>query len=228
MRILLVEDDPSLGPTLAGGLREEGFQVDLAADGAEADLFLRDRTYDVIILDRLLPDGRGEELLARWRRQGLQTPVLMLTALDAVADRVTGLRAGADDYLCKPFAFAELVARLEALARRGRAPLVDLRVGPLVLEPAARRLRCGDRSVALTPREYALMEAFFRHPGQVLSRERLAEVAWPEPWEASDNLIEAHIRNLRRKIALVAGSHEYLRTVRGVGYVLEGEPCGRS
>lgn len=225
MRILVVEDDPKLSAALVAGLREEGYRVDHAADGHEADLFVRDRHYDMIILDRLLPGISGDELLARWRRERLPTPVLILTALDAVDDRVTGLRAGADDYLCKPFAFAELLARIEALARRGAVPPAGLAVGALRLDPASRQLRVGDRAVTLTAREYALMELFLRHPGQVMTREQIASAAWDEPWEASDNLIEAHIKNLRRKLALVAGDDRCLRTVRGVGYVLEGERC---
>lgn len=221
MRVLIAEDDPKLGKALVEGLREDGYKVDYAADGREADLFARDRHYDVIILDRLLPGISGDDLLLRWRRDNLRTPVLMLTALDAVADRVTGLRAGADDYLCKPFAFAELLARMEALTRRGAAPLTDLTVAGLSLEPATRRLRAGDRTVTLTAREYDLMELFLRHPGQVMTREQIATAGWDEPWDASDNLIEAHIKNLRRKLALVAGDDRYLHTVRGVGYRLE-------
>ncbi len=225
MRILLVEDDPKLAQAVVTGLRQEGYKVDHAADGTEAALFVADRSYDVIILDRLLPGIGGDDLLSRWRRQGLQTPILLLTALDTVSDRVTGLRAGADDYLGKPFAFAELVARIEALARRGVSPLADLTAGQLRLEPATRRLRVDDRTVALTAREYALMELFVRHAGQVLTREQLATAAWDEPWEASDNLIEAHIKNLRRKLALLPEAGVALRTVRGVGYVLEASPC---
>ncbi|BDG61657.1 response regulator transcription factor [Caldinitratiruptor microaerophilus] len=218
-----MEDDPRLGPALVAGLREEGLLVDHAQDGHEADLFVRDRRYDVIILDRLLPGVSGDELLARWRQQRLTTPVLLLTALDSVGDRVAGLRGGADDYLCKPFAFAELLARVEALARRSAAPVADLTFGALRLEPSTRRLRVGDRAVTLTGREYALMELFIRHPGQVMTRDQIAAAAWDEPWEASDNLIEAHVKNLRRKLALVAGDGYRLRTVRGVGYVLEGD-----
>lgn len=224
MRALLVEDDPRLAAAVAAGLREEGWRVDVAADGAEADLFAADRAYDVIILDRRLPGPSGDELLARWRARHVTTPVLMLTALDAVADRVTGLRAGADDYLCKPFSFAELLARLEALVRRGARPPAALAVGPLRLDPATRHLRHGDRAVLLSAREYSLMELFCRHPGQVLTRERLACAGWDEPWEASDNLIEAHIKNLRHKLALVGGAREWLRTQRGAGYVLEVRP----
>lgn len=224
MRALLVEDDPRLAAAVAAGLREEGWRVDVAADGGDADLFARDRAYDVIVLDRLLPVLSGDQLLAQWRARGLPTPVLMLTALDAVADRVTGLRAGADDYLCKPFSFAELLARMEALVRRGARPQAGLAAGPLRLDPATRHLCHGDRAVLLTAREYALMELFCRHPGQVLPRERIAGALWDEPWEASDNLIEAHVKNLRHKLALIGASRDLLRTRRGTGYVLEVAP----
>lgn len=221
VRVLLVEDDGKLARALLRGLREEGLQVDHAAHGEDADLFLADRTYDVVVLDRLLPGTPGDALLERWRRRGLRTPILMLTALDAVPDRVAGLRAGADDYLGKPFAFAELVARILALGRRGTGGAgPGPAAGALELDPSTRTLRRGDRRVPLTAREYALMDLFLRHPGQVLPRGRLAEAAWTEPWEAADNTIEAHIKNLRKKLADL-GAADALRTHRGAGYALE-------
>ncbi|BAS27754.1 response regulator transcription factor [Limnochorda pilosa] len=223
MRLLLVEDDPALSELIVQGLSEEGYRVDHAADGEEAELFLADRTYAVVLLDRLLPDRRGEDLLAQWRARGLGTPVLFLTALDAVEERVKGLRLGADDYLTKPFAFEELLARIEALARRSSlvGPGGRLRSSDLALDPQQARLEGpGGAWVTLTPREAALLELFLRHPGQVLQRQTLLEQVWSEPWEVSENALEAHVKNLRQKIRQV-GSSARLRAVRGVGYTLE-------
>lgn len=223
MRILLVEDDAHLGEIIVRGLREEGYQVDRAMDGNEAQLFRLTRTYGVIILDRMLPDMRGEELLQTWRQGNCNTPVLMLTALDAVSDRVTGLKAGADDYLCKPFAFAELLARIEALQRRGSLNTTSvLNAGNLELNPQTRLLTVQGRSVMLNRLEYDLMDIFLRHPGQILGKETLAEQCWKEPWDASDNTIEAQIKNLRKKLRLIDDS-AWLKTMRGVGYRLEVE-----
>ncbi|AET68207.1 response regulator with CheY-like receiver domain and winged-helix DNA-binding domain [Desulfosporosinus orientis DSM 765] len=221
MRILLVEDDAHLGEIIVRGLREEGYQVDCAAGGNEAELFLRTRTYGVIVLDRMLPDIRGEELLKKWRQRDCNTPVLILTALDAVSDRVTGLKAGADDYLGKPFAFAELLARLEALQRRTSLNTSSvIKAGNLELNPQTRLLTSQKRSVLLNRLEYELMDIFLRHPGQVLGKETLAEQCWKEPWDASDNTIEAQIKNLRKKLKLI-DDREWIKTMRGVGYRLE-------
>jgi len=223
VRILLVEDDAHLGEILVRGLREEGYQIDRAVDGNEAELFYLDRTYGVIVLDRMLPDMRGEELLQKWRQENCNTPVLMLTALDAVSDRVTGLKAGADDYLCKPFAFVELLARIEALQRRGNLNTTSIiKTGNLELNPQTRLLTVRKRSVMLNRLEYDLMDIFLRHPGQILSKETLAEQCWQEPWEASDNTIEAQIKNLRKKLKLI-DDRVWLKTMRGVGYRLEVE-----
>lgn len=227
VRLLLVEDDPTLSELLVQGLHEEGYHVDRAADGEEADLFLADRVYAVILLDRLLPDRPGEALLARWRSRGLATPVLFLTALDAVEERVRGLRLGADDYLVKPFAFEELLARIEALARRGSLVGTNgsLRLWDLLLDRELGHLKGPGRTpVALTPREAALLEIFLRHAGQVLQRRILLAQLWDEPWDVSENALEAHVKNLRQKIRRV-GSRVQLRAVRGVGYVLERRPA---
>lgn len=223
MRILLVEDDPRLAGAVQKGLREEGYAVDHAAAGSEARLLTNTRHYDLIILDRMLPEVSGDHLLAGWRRQGLSTPILMLTALDAVADRVTGLRAGADDYLVKPFAFDELLARLGALARRnggGRGPV--LMVGELTLDPLTGYLSCGDKAVKLSAQEYRLMEFFMRHPGQILTRSAIADACWQEPATISDNAVEAQVKNLRKRIADVSPL-SWLQTRRGLGYLLEGK-----
>ena len=221
MRILLVEDDAHLGEIIDRGLREEGYQIDRAMGGNEAELFHLTRTYGVIVLDRMLPDMRGEELLQKWRQRNCNTPVLMLTALDAVSDRVTGLKAGADDYLCKPFAFDELLARIEALQRRGSLNTSTvIKAGNLELNPQTRLLTLQERSVMLNRLEYDLMDIFLRHPGQILGKETLAEQCWKEPWDASDNTIEAQIKNLRKKLRLI-DDRVWLKTLRGVGYRLE-------
>jgi DNA-binding response OmpR family regulator len=224
MRILLVEDDRRLAGALQRGLQEEGYAVDHAGSGGEAELLAATRRYDLIILDRMLPEISGDQLLARWRREGLTIPILMLTALDAVADRVTGLRAGADDYLVKPFAFAELLARIEALLRRAAgAPGRRLQVGPLVLDPETRTLACGERQVALSAQEYRLMELFMRNPGRVLTRAAILDACWQDPETISDNAVEAQVKNLRKRIATIS-PRPWLQTRRGLGYVLEANP----
>ncbi|MFZ5825889.1 MAG: response regulator transcription factor [Bacillota bacterium] len=226
MRILLAEDDRRLAAALCKGLREEGYAVDHAATGGEARLFANTRHYDLIILDRMLPEVSGDHLLAGWRRQGGATPILMLTALDAVADRVTGLRAGADDYLVKPFAFAELLARIEALIRRvgagGQGPLVQ--VGDLVLDPQNGLLRAGERQVELSFRELQIMLFFMRHPGQILSRAAIADACWQEPEQITDNAVEAQVKNLRKRLAAVS-PRPWIQTRRGLGYILEANPA---
>jgi DNA-binding response OmpR family regulator len=225
VRILCVEDDLNLAKAVIRGLREEGYVVDHAATGSEARLLAGTRHYSLVILDRMLPEISGDHLLAEWRRKGLNTPVLMLTALDAVADRVTGLRGGADDYLVKPFAFEELLARLEALTRRvggQKSWGTELRVGDLFLDTETGCLFAGGKRVKLTAQEFHLMELFMRHPGQILSRQTITDACWTEPEEISDNVIEAHIKNLRKRIAAVT-TQPYLHTRRGLGYTLEAE-----
>lgn len=225
MRILLVEDDRRLAGAVCKGLREEEYTVDHAAKGGDARLFIATRQYDLILLDRMLPEVSGDHLLAEWRRQGFSTPVLMLTALDAVADRVTGLRAGADDYLVKPFAFDELLARIEALTRRagsgGRGPLC--RAGDLALDPQTGLLSYGDRQVELSARELQIMLVFMRHPGQILSRAAIANACWQEPELITENAVEAQVKNLRKRIAVVS-SRPWIQTRRGLGYILEANP----
>ena len=226
MRILLVEDDPRIARATLRGLQEEGYAVDHAANGPDAELLAETRHYDLIILDRMLPGLSGDQLMAGWRRKGVTTPILMLTALDAVADRVTGLRAGADDYLVKPFAFDELLARLEALARRSSGSTMrgpQLQVGELTLDPETGRLACGDRVVELSATEYRLMEFFMRHPGQILSRAAIADGCWQDPEEITDNAVEAQVKNLRKRIAQIS-DRGWLQTRRGLGYVLEANP----
>ncbi|MGE5672530.1 MAG: response regulator transcription factor [Mycobacterium leprae] len=226
MRVLLVDDDKRLAGAVMRGLQEEGYVVDHAATGGDARLLVDTRHYDLIILDRMLPEVSGDLLLAGWRRKGVTTPILMLTALDAVADRVTGLRAGADDYLVKPFAFEELLARLDALARRGSGAEAwggSLKVGDLVLDPETGFLSCNGESVRLTAQEFRLMAFFMRHPGQILTRSVISDSCWEEPEAISDNAIEAQVKNLRKRIAVVSPA-QWLQTRRGLGYVLEPNP----
>jgi DNA-binding response OmpR family regulator len=226
MRILLVEDDRAQAGAVRLGLEEEGYVVDWAPTGTDARLLVDARHYDLILLDRMLPEVSGDQLLAGWRRSGSTTPVLMLTALDAVTDRVTGLRGGADDYLVKPFAFEELLARIEALARRssGQTALGQvLRVGDLQLDLETGQLSCGVQEVRLTAQEFRLLAFFMRHPGQILTRPIIADGCWVEPEEISDNVIEAHMKNLRKRIAAVS-PRPWLQTRRGLGYVMEANP----
>jgi two-component system, OmpR family, response regulator len=226
MRILLVEDDRRLAGAVVKGLREEGYAIDHAPTGTDARLLSATRKYDMVILDRMLPGVSGDQLLAEWRRKAMPAPVLMLTALDAVADRVTGLRAGADDYLVKPFAFEELLARLVALSRRfapATARGAELRVGDLVLDADLGRLRCGDGTVDLSAQEYRLMEYFMRHPGQILSRGAIADGCWQEPDMITNNAVEAQVKNLRKRIAVLS-PRSWLQTRRGLGYILEENP----
>ena len=222
MRILLVEDDRKAAALLMRGLREEGFVVDHAASLAEADEAAFVTTHDLIVLDGMLPDGDGVALCRTLRARGQQVPVLMLTARDALSDRVDGLNAGADDYLTKPFEFEELLARLRALLRRSdmtRPPVLvadDLR-----LDPASLQVTRAGRPVELTPKEFALLQALMRQPGAVVPRQRLAEQIWHGDPLAIDNLIDAHMSKLRRKID-AAGGRPLIETVRGRGFRLRG------
>jgi len=222
MRILLVEDDRKAAALLVRGLREEGFVVDHAASLAEADEAAFVTTHDLIVLDGMLPDGDGVTLCHTLRARGQQVPVLMLTARDALSDRVDGLNAGADDYLTKPFEFEELLARLRALLRRSdmtRPPVLvadDLR-----LDPASLQVTRAGRPVELTPKEFALLQALMRQPGAVVPRQRLAEQIWHGDPLAIDNLIDAHMSKLRRKID-AAGARPLIETVRGRGFRLRG------
>ncbi len=205
---------------LRRGLREEGLAVDVAARGEDALPRAAATEYDAIVLDVMLPGIDGFETCRRLREDGVWAPVLMLTARDAVEDRVAGLDGGADDYLTKPFSFSELLARLRALARRGSSerPTV-LSVGDLRLDPATRRAWRGEAEVELSPREFSLLEAFMRHPGEVLSRFQLLERAWDFEYENRSNVIDVYVRYLREKVDRPFGARS-LETVRGVGYRL--------
>ena len=216
MRVLIVEDDLRMASLLRRGLTGEGLAADVAANGEDALWLAQAHPYDAIVLDVMLPGLDGFETCRRLRGDGVWVPVLMLTARDAVDDRVVGLDSGADDYLVKPFAFAELLARLRALARRGEGerPAV-LAVGELRLDPATREVRRGEAPVVLSTKEFALLEIFMRRPGQVLSRLDLIEHAWDFAYENRSNVVDVYIRRLRRKIGADA-----VETVRGAGYRL--------
>jgi two-component system copper resistance phosphate regulon response regulator CusR len=223
MRILVVEDEPQLGKQVAAGLREELHAVDLVADGrsALAHLFAPgDAGYDIVLLDVLLPGVDGFTICREVRRRGLRVPILMLTARQAIEDRVEGLDAGADDYLTKPFAFAELLARVRALGRREPG----LQVGPLCIadltfNPLTKRVARGEQVIPLTAREYAIVELLIRHSPQVLTRDQIASGAWDRDADHASNVIDVFIRNLRRKIDDPFPT-KLLHTVRGVGYTL--------
>ena len=225
MRVLVVEDEVKLAGLLKRGLEEEGYAVDIAADGNEAIWMGTENPYDAVLLDVMLPDADGFEVCRRLRDAGRWSPVLMLTARDAVEDRVAGLDAGADDYLTKPFSFAELLARLRALVRRGaRERPVELKVGDLVLDPATHRVTRGGVHVDLTRKEFALLEYFMRHPGEVLTRTRLIEHVWDFAFEGDSNVVDVYVRYLREKIDRPYGRRS-LETIRGSGYRLREEPA---
>jgi len=218
MRVLVVEDELRMASLIRRGLVKEGLAADIAPNGEEALVSARASDYDAIVLDVMLPGINGFETCRRLREGGVWAPVLMLTARDSVEDRVAGLDTGADDYLVKPFAFAELLARLRALARRGDSerPAV-LSLGDLRLDPATREVWRGDPEIQLSPKEFSLLETFMRRPGQVLSRLHLLEHAWDFAYENRSNVVDVYIRHLRRKIDEPFGRHT-LETVRGAGY----------
>lgn len=222
MRLLLIEDERRLAERLARGLREEAFAVDVAGSAAAARDSVAANPYDLVLLDLGLPDGSGIDLLRGWRREGVSTPVLILTARDLVEEKVEGLNAGADDYLTKPFAFEEVLARVRALLRRQAAPPRSvLTVGRLRLDRDARQAERAGEPLDLTPREMALLEYFMLHPGVVLSRSRIAEHVWDETYEARSNTIDVILARLRRKIE--SGDERLIHSVPGVGYVLRAE-----
>jgi two-component system OmpR family response regulator len=223
MRLLVVEDEPRMAALLRRGLVEDGYAVDLAASGPDGLWMGRENPYDAIVLDAMLPGMDGFSVCTQLRANGVWAPVLMLTARSAVADRIRGLDAGADDYLVKPFAFGELTARLRALVRRGpqERPAV-LTVGPLRLDPATRLVDNAGAPVDLTGTEFALLELLMRHPGQVLGRTRILEHVWDVAFDPSSNVVDQYVAYLRRKIG-----RDRIETVRGVGYrlVADGGPC---
>jgi two-component system, OmpR family, response regulator len=223
MRILVVEDEPKLARLLARGLREEGHPADVAATGEQALWMAEAAPYDAIVLDVMLPGLDGFEVCRVLRERKVWTPVLMLTARDGLQDRIEGLDTGADDYLLKPFAFGELLARLRALVRRapGERP-TQLENGDLRLDPAAHRVWRAETEVELPTKEFALLEVFMRHPGEALSRVQLLDGAWDMAFESRSNVIDVYVRYLREKIDRPFGRHA-IETVRGVGYRLRAD-----
>ncbi len=219
MRLLLVEDDPLLGDGLQAGLRQCGYTVDWLHDAASAEAALLSEHYEAMVLDLGLPDRSGMSVLTQLRQRGSDLPVLILTARDAIEDRVRGLDGGADDYMLKPFDLDELAARLRALLRRhgGRAENI-IRHGELALDPAGHTVSLGDRNIELPPREYAVLQLLLENTGRVLSRSRLEESLYSWDSEVESNAIEVYIHHLRKKLGSTL-----IRTVRGVGYVIDAE-----
>jgi two-component system OmpR family response regulator len=220
MRVLIVEDEVKMAALIRRGLREEGMAVDVTERGEDALWMAGSTDYDAIVLDVMLPGIDGFETCRRLRDDGVWAPVIMLTARDAVGDRVAGLDGGADDYVTKPFSFAELLARLRALARRGPAERpVLLEVGELRLDPATRQVWRGEEEISLSAKEFSLLEVFMRRPGEVLSRLQLLEHAWDYGYENRSNVVDVYIRYLREKVDRPFGA-DSIETVRGAGYRL--------
>ncbi len=227
IRVLVVEDDPAIADFLVRALREEGYTVEHAADGHAGRQRLTGETWDVVLLDRSLPGPDGLTLLREFRTAGSTTPVLMLTARDSVSDRVAGLDAGAEDYLCKPFALDELLARVRSLGRRrdGRTTTV-IAVGDVAVDLATQRVERAGHRIDLAAREQALLVLFLRHPGEVLSKTRIYERVWDERYEGLSNTLEVHVMELRRK--LEAHGPRLIHTLRGRGYRYGEVPPGNT
>jgi DNA-binding response OmpR family regulator len=220
MRLLVVEDEHRLAARLASGLREESFAVDIASTTIQARDLAAETDYDLVLLDLKLPDGSGLDLLEEWRSEGLRAPVLVLTAKDLLSDKLRGLRAGADDYLTKPFSFDELLARIQALLRRPAAPLRNvLEMGDLRLDRTGHRVERAGQVIELTVKEFALLEFLALHAGHVLSRTTIAEHVWDSDYDASSNVIDVIVSRLRRKLE-VNGASRLIHTVGGVGYTV--------
>jgi two-component system OmpR family response regulator len=228
MRVLIVEDQAKMAGLLRRGFRNEAMAADIASNGEDALWMAQATEYDAIVLDLMLPGIDGFEVCRRLRDEGVWSPVLMLTARDAVEDRVAGLDGGADDYLTKPFSYAELLARMRALARRGSSERPTyLSAGDLRLDPATRRVWRGEREIELSAKEFAVLEVFLRRPGQVLSRFQFLEHAWDYDYENRSNVVDSYVRFLRNKIDKPFGV-ESIETVRGMGYRLREDGGGES
>jgi DNA-binding response OmpR family regulator len=221
VRVLLIEDEPAAAQVLAKGLREQTYAVDVAVDGDAALFQVGTTDYDAVILDVMLPRRNGFAVCRTIRESGCAVPILMVTARDAVEARIEGLDAGADDYLVKPFDFGELLARLRALIRRGRQPLLPerLTVGPLAIDTRGRHVRVHGAEVSLTAKEYALLEYFVRRAGDVVSRADISEHVWDEHHDPLSNIVDVYVQRLRRKLDRL-GSDSLIRTRRGEGYQL--------
>jgi DNA-binding response OmpR family regulator len=221
MRILVVDDDRRLCAVVKRGLLEEAYAVDVAYDGEEGEYLAEVNPYDLIILDIMMPIKDGIEVCQELRAKKINTPILMLTAKDTVEDRVKGLDTGADDYLVKPFAFSELLARVRALMRReGMSKSPELRVGDLTLNTLTRQVRRGERPLELTTKEYIILEYFMRHPNVVVTRTMIEEHAWDYDFDSLSNLVDVYIRRLRRELD-EKGEDSLIQTVRGAGYRLK-------
>ena len=221
MRILVIEDDPTVGQYVKRGLEEHRWAVDLTADGEEGERRASSEAYDLIVLDMRLPGKSGLDVLQSLRAKGFERPVLVLTAQDAVDAKVTTLRAGADDYVTKPFAFEELLARVEALARRPRSlASLTLRVADLEIDEATREVRRSGELIELTPKEYTVLEYLARHSGRVMSRTLITEYAWGYHFDPGTNIVDVVINHLRKKID-AKHARKLITTVRGVGYVVK-------
>ncbi len=222
MRILLIEDDKGISRFIKKGLLENSFSIDVAYDGEEGLHSAVHMKYDLIVLDILLPKMDGREILKRLREREIQTPVIFLTAKDSESDIVKGLNLGADDYLTKPFSFSELLARIQAILRRGKteSSSARLQVANLNLEPDGHRVFRERTKIELTPKEYVLLEFFMRHPGEIITRTMISEKVWDYHFDTSTNIIDVHVSHLRNKIDKDF-EPKLLHTVKGVGYVLE-------
>lgn len=223
MHILVIEDESKVAQAIRKGLESEGYEVTLAANGEEGYFLATTRAFDLILLDLLLPGRSGLEILTALRKQKCQTPVLILTARDAVEDRVEGLDTGADDYVVKPFAFPELLARIRALTRRGRPEqALRLRLADLEIDCVTRKVRRGKQEIDLTAKEFDLLEYLLRHQGHVVSREMLARDVWKVTSRATplDNVIDVHIARLRQKVDMPF-KKKLLKTIRGMGFILK-------
>ena len=221
MKILVIEDDPTVGEFVRRGFEEQRWQADLVANGADGERMAMSQPYDLIVLDMRLPGRNGLEVLRSLRAKGFERPVLVLTAQDAIDAKVETLRAGADDYVTKPFAFEELLARVEALARRPRALASPvLQVGDLAIDQATREVRRAGEIIELTPKEYTVLEYLARHAGRVMSRTLITEYAWGYHFDPGTNIVDVVINHLRKKVD-AKHPRKMISTVRGVGYVLK-------
>jgi two-component system, OmpR family, response regulator len=222
MKILVIEDDPTVGEFVRRGLEEQRCQVDLVANGQDGEYMALSQPYDLVVLDMRLPGKNGLDILRTLRARGFERPVLVLTAQDAVDAKVETLRAGADDYVTKPFAFEELLARIEALSRRPRALVSPvLEVADLVLDQGTREVSRGGVAVELTPKEFAVLEYLMRHAGRVMSRTLITEYAWGYHFDPGTNIVDVVINHLRKKLD-TGHTKKLITTVRGVGYMIRG------
>jgi len=222
MRILVVEDEKGVAGFIKKGLEEETYTVDVASDGEGGLAFVSVNQYDLIILDIMLPGISGIEVCKRMRQNGIETPIMMLTARDSVTDKVLGLDSGADDYLTKPFLFEEFVARVRALLRRRTTELSDIQYGDLRIDIRSHRVYACGKEIMLRPKEFAILEYFLRNRGRVLTRTQILENVWGYDYDPSSNIVDVHMKSLREKIYEVCNK-DYIRTVRGIGYSLDKE-----